>query len=114
MITYGATLKGGKTPPAKPNVSDLWFDTKTGSNCILVHNRNGNTMWAPLAVLENELEAIIDILGRLVSAKILKEELVERKHREEDPKLMKLWEEYKTLAKLKADYEKDLDDILKS
>ena len=60
-----------------------------------------------------DIEILIQYLGRYTAANLLKEEIIERELRKDDPALMEVWKEYKILAKLQADYDEDLDNIIK-
>lgn len=68
---------------------------------------SGNWVLVPIRDIVPLIDKITDKIGTDAATRILKEELVEQKCREEDEELNRLWQEYKTLAKLKSNY----DDI---
>lgn len=110
MVTFGPVLPASDTPPTNPEDGSIWFDTSPGGDHVLVYNGT-EAAWVPLAV-EANLEPLVQRLGSHEAEKVLTEEIVERHLRAEDEELDRLWKEYKTLARLKADYKKDLDKLL--
>ena len=107
IITHGPMLSPGSAPPANPISGSIYYNTVSGT--VLKYT---GTKWIEVTTMEQDIDILIRHVGNLKAYNILLEEIVEQKMREDDPELQRLWEEYKTLAKLKTDYEKDLDEII--
>lgn len=95
--------------PTLPLKGNIWYDSN--SSQMLIYD---GTTWIPIATIEDEFQSIIEFIGEFKATAILTEEIVEEQLRKNDTELMALWKEYKTLAKLKTDYNKDLDNLLKT
>lgn len=108
VLEYGNAVFSDNHSPPPEVVGNIWSDSSSTTTSIY----DGNS-WIPFTTIKNNLNDIISHIGEVDACKILYQEVVESQLRKKDSELNQLWEDYKILAKLKADYEKDLAQLLK-